>query len=235
MLDFKLKIGFPSAAHADPKKSLPVSNGRFIIAGRVLDKVTDAGKDRKIDKIVVTVEHLMDGKPLGEPFAVAQKLSPLRPPVKNDNDSRFNWAIIITEGFKLDSGMLRLTISAFEKDNKVAVATDSVDMHVTAVDTKKSDKCLSGGPTIDWPDTNGYEITGDELSFFPVMGTSELALTTVHIGNNEAYHEWLEEFSLWWGIFYDLEVNPGLGPDYEMIVANADSEAKRIVDLVDDV
>jgi hypothetical protein len=215
-----LKIAFPPKPSNTKEKPIPST---FMVLGWVPPEI----EKRKVRSIRVRIAHVMVDGSAGTPLEVKARF--IRPNCTLKNQTSLLWvAFFYKAGCKDHTTHARLTINALPSDGDTPIASTSFNITLKP----NGDGNTKGPPTIDWPDENGYDIAGDELSFFPVMGASELALTNVSIVENVAYYEWLEEFSLWWGIFYDLGTNPGTGNDREMIVANADGEAKRIVNIL---
>jgi hypothetical protein len=218
-----LKIVFPPKPRDKKEKPIPSS---FVVLGWVSPEIEDKeGKKRKVKSIRARISHVMADGSVGTPLEVTARF--VRPRALKDKKSLLWVASFHKVGCKDNTTRAKVTVNALPRDGSTAIASTSVDVVLKANNGE-----TKGPPTIDWPDMDGYDITGDERSFFPVMGTSELPLTTVHIVDNEAFTSWDEESTVWWGVFFDLGTNPGTGNDREMIAANADGEAKRIVNIL---
>lgn len=219
----ELKIVFPPKPRNNKEKPIPST---FVAIGWVPPEIVDKeGKKHKVRGIRARVAHVMVDGSAGTPLEVKARFVRPRPP--KDRKSLLWVAFFHNVGCKDNTTRARLTVNALPKGGETPIASISFDIVL-----KPNNGNTKGPPTIDWPEEDGYDITGIERWFFPVQGTSELPLTTVHIADNEAVTDWSEETTLWWGIFFDLGTTPGTGNDREMIAANADGEAKRIVNIL---
>ncbi len=124
-----------------------------------------------------------------------------------------------------DYGLTRakLTVEGHSKDMK-CIASDEVDFWIRP-------KRFSEIPFIDYPDTDGYVISGSERDTFLCAGTSDLPITNLTLDGVQGYFEWSDIDGTWWGSFSPGST-PGTGTHFAIVASNADgSSVARYVDV----
>jgi hypothetical protein len=208
-----LEILFPTALHDVQSNPLCAT---VLAVGRVRRAISVGGADRNVKTVSAHIQHYVNGTL--DPTIIKKTRTRILRPVGN---AHFLWAAVLKHVSGAHPTRVRLTAEAFEKGNSTPLATRSVDLWL------KPNFVVA--PTIDWPDTDGYTVQGDEREYFLTYGSSDLPLTAVKLNGVDAHNqEWFIDDDFWWAMYSPAPT----GNNQTLLVSNADDDTPRTVNVV---
>jgi hypothetical protein len=196
--------------NANADKALP---NKFIVAGLVVKQVADdTGKPRKVREVRASLQHYANGVPINT--SVQAMTRAFRP---SGDPERVLWVAVVKYPNINVNTRVKLTVEAFERGSADAIASVDFDLLLAPPHFDP--------PKMDWPDSDGYTLSGDEKSYFVTFGSTDLPITAATVSGVPADNaEWSVADDTWWAAFSNLGATPG---NKSITISNADGDKDR--------
>lgn len=209
-------ILFPSADHDSITTAIPATFVAVGLVGATLDRAT-------LSKVDVNLSFYCNSKSNCKDDTVTARLRP-HTRIKTHNQNYLEWIAVLSNRNLDAPTRAKITVSAYYyNDTQIK---NSVNLWL-----KPCPHHLF--PTIDWPESDNYPVTGDELSLFLTFGSTKLPLTridmttaTVPVGTMGATNcEWDPVDQFWWATFQPGALTGDAYSIRSINVANTDGPA----------